>query len=121
MTRKPEVSQVEDEGAPAWDEGLAAYAPGRYVIIGITYLDAEGVFLRQAQMHGVIESADPRQGFAVALRGARDGETYTLPPDPRGFQPADPGEYRLRETGEVVVDPDLLSTWTLCAPEAANS
>lgn len=111
------MPEVEDDGPPAWDEGLATYAPGKYLLVGITYLDAEGVFLRQAQMHGVIESADPKHGFRVALRGARDGEFYTLPPDPRAFQPAAPGEYRLRESGETIVDPDLLATWTLYAPE----
>ncbi|MET3667837.1 hypothetical protein [Caulobacter sp. 1776] len=114
------MSEVEEDGPPAWDDGLAVYAPGKYVIIGITYVDAEGAFLRRAQMHGVIESADPERGFRVALRGEKEGGTYDLPPDPRGFQPAEPGEYRLRETGETIVDPDLLSTWTLHAPEAAN-
>jgi hypothetical protein len=34
----------------------------------------------------------------------------------RAFQPAPPGEYRLKSTGEIVVDPDLLSTWTIRRP-----
>jgi len=111
------VSEIEDDGPPAWDEDLAAYAPGKYVLIGITYLDEQGGVLRLDQMHGVIESADPGLGFAVRLEGARAGEVHRLPPDPRAFQPAPPGEYRMRESGEVVTDPDLISTWTLYGPE----
>ncbi|WP_168076173.1 hypothetical protein [Caulobacter sp. SSI4214] len=114
------MPETDSDGPPAWDESLAAYAPGKYVVIGITYLDAAGEFLEQTQMHGLIQSADPRDGFAVALEGDRAGEVYWLPPDPRGFQPADPGEYRLRGTGEVIVDPDLLSTWTIYRPGARD-
>lgn len=114
------MSSQEVDGPPAWDEGLAAYAPGKYVLIGITYLDVHGEVSRLDQMHGVIESADAHAGFTVALKGARTGETYKLPPDPRGFQPAPPGEYRLHESGELIVDPDLFSTWTLYEAAAGD-
>jgi len=39
-----------------------------------------------------------------------------LPPEPEAYEPAPPGEYRLRSTGEVVVDPDYLTTWTVGSP-----
>ncbi|MGB7589031.1 MAG: hypothetical protein WBM00_10020 [Solirubrobacterales bacterium] len=55
------------------------------------------------------EAADERHGFA--LRRADTGDLEWLPPDLRAFKPAEPGEYTLRPTGEVVVDPDFLSTW----------
>jgi hypothetical protein len=34
------------------------------------------------------------------------GQVYTLPPALDAFFPAPKGSYTLRETGEVVIDPD---------------
>jgi hypothetical protein len=36
-----------------------------------------------------------------------------LPLDLEALRPAPPGSYTLRSSGEVVVDPDLLSAWTV--------
>lgn len=66
-------------------------------------------------------SAHERQGFAVELKGKRKGEIFWLPPDVGPFQDAKPGEYKLRSTGEVVVDPDLLATWTVNNPPPAEA
>ncbi len=43
-------------------------------------------------------------------------EPFTLPPVEEAFEPAPPGEYRLRTTGEVVVDPDFTTSWTVVPP-----
>jgi hypothetical protein len=43
-------------------------------------------------------------------------EEFTLPPILEAFEPAEPGEYRLRSTGEVVVDPDVLAKFRISAP-----
>jgi len=57
------------------------------------------------------------KGIEIALEGSRAGETYRLPPDMRAFFPATKGEYRLRSTGEVVVDPDFFTTtWSVQRP-----
>ena len=40
-----------------------------------------------------------------------DGSVYWLPPDTQSTYPAPPGSYRLRSTGEIVENPDYLSTW----------
>ena len=47
----------------------------------------------------------------------QDGDEFTLPPDLKNVKKAPAGEYKLHSTGEVVVNPDLLSTWNLYAPE----
>jgi hypothetical protein len=40
----------------------------------------------------------------------------------RAFRRAEPGEYRLASTGEVVMDPDLLANWTVTAdPDAREA
>jgi hypothetical protein len=49
----------------------------------------------------------------VRLQGRREGETYVLPAHASAFEPADPGSYRLRSTGETIEDPDYLTTWTI--------
>jgi len=82
---------------------------GKSILIGVTYISAEGEELQRAQMHGVVSSATSR-GVEVALRGAREGSTFSLPPDPRFFTVGKVGKYTLRSTGEVVVNPQILCT-----------
>ena len=98
---------------PPFDDRRAAALIGKYVLIGVTYYDADGRLLEQRQMHGMIVAADAQRGIDVALKGSALGETYRLPPDLRPLQPAPPGEYRLRATGEVVTDPDLTCAWSV--------
>lgn len=103
---------------PAWDEDRARSFIGKYVLIGISHYEADGeTFIEQQQMHGVIRTVDPVDGITVALRGERDGETTSLPPFVPAFEDALPGEYRLRETGEIVVDPDFTTTWKIVRPK----
>jgi len=83
---------------------------GEHVLVGKTYVRGESV-LQHVQFHGVIEDASERQGFAV--RRSDTGDIEWLPPDMRAFQQAPPGEYMLRSTGEVVVDPDMVSSWVV--------
>jgi hypothetical protein len=85
---------------------------GKRVLVGITDSGAGRLGDRAAPFHGHAIRADRRVGIALRLDGARAGEEMVLPPDTRAFRPAAPGEYRLRETGEVVKDPDFLTTWS---------
>ena len=97
-----------------WDHALAEKLQGSTVLVGITY--HEPTRERLEQFFGTVISADSEQGITLRLGGSRLGETYTLPPDLRVFFPARPGSYRLRETGEVVVDPDYTTTWNITPP-----
>ena len=103
---------------PPFDDRRAAALIGKYVLIGLTYHDADGQLLEQRQMHGTIVAADAQHGIDVELKGVGYGETYRLPPDLRPLQPAPPGEYRLRSTGEVVTDPDLTCSWSVTKPRS---
>ena len=40
-----------------------------------------------------------------------DASPFQLPPAPSVYYVAEPGEYRLRSTGELVVNPDFVTTW----------
>jgi hypothetical protein len=91
-------------------------AIGKRVLVGLTYLDAEGEVEEQEQFHGVIvEGGGADEG--VTLKRADTGEVVALPP---GLEPAKPGEYTLRGTGETVVDPDFVATWTVSPPQEGD-
>ncbi|MDQ1290104.1 MAG: hypothetical protein QG622_3670 [Actinomycetota bacterium] len=82
---------------------------GTYLLAGITLRDASGAVERRVQFHGRV--SEVAEGVVV-LRHA-NGELI-LPAEPRAYLPADPGPYRLA-SGEVVHDPDYLSTWSVAA------
>jgi hypothetical protein len=52
-------------------------------------------------------------GFTIECEGVSAGKIMVLPPDMRAFRLASEGEYRLRSTGEVIADPDILTTWSI--------
>jgi hypothetical protein len=89
---------------------------GKRILIGITYVDNEERPIEQVQLHGIIETADAIDGFRIGLLGNRSGQSWFLPPDPSAISPAAPGSYRLRSTGEIIENPDLITTWTVKKP-----
>lgn len=84
---------------------------GKHILIGITRLDHLGNEIERIQCHGYFESMDD----VAHIRLIDTNEDFTLPPDLSSFQKAQPGEYRLRTTGEVVINPDYLCVWTVQA------
>ena len=101
---------------PAWDEMRARAMIGATVVIGVTH---RGINTEtHEQVFGIVRSADATYGFEIELDGSRCGDTYWLPPHIDSFVPAEPGEYRLRATGEIVVNPAFLATWTIEPPTA---
>jgi hypothetical protein len=105
------------DGPPEWDQSEADWLIGKTVLIGITNLESDGATIQsQGQYYGKIVRADRGFGIVIECEGVWAGETITLPPDTSAFHPADPGEYRLRSTGEIIKDPDVLTTWSITAP-----
>lgn len=97
------------------DEERAASLIGKHLLIGVTYLDHEGNLVERVQFHGDIVRINEHEGIVVSLNDA--GDEYKLPPDINSLQEAPAGEYRLRSTGEIVVNPDLLTSWTINKPK----
>ena len=89
---------------------------GKYILVGIAREDASGNVTDQFEIHGVIELVAP-DGVIISLRGARLGEHYVIPPVLDCLDPAEPGEYRLHSTGELVTDPDYMTTFTITSPQ----
>jgi hypothetical protein len=77
---------------------------GKRLLVGIRWT-SKGELAREEQFNGVIVEAD-EEGLVVER--ADTGSRVVLPPQ---LQAAARGEYRLRATGEVVIDPDYLATW----------
>jgi hypothetical protein len=81
---------------------------GCRLLVGITVQGGDGQVVSRDQFCGeVTEVAD---GVVVV---DRDGEPTVLPADEAAYDVAAPGVYRLAGTGEQVVNPDYVTTWTL--------
>lgn len=86
---------------------------GRTILVGLTYLNEQGAVDRQVQYFGRIESIRSDEWMNIE----RDGVSVVkVPCDPKAMQIAAKGTYRLRSTGEEIVDPEILSTWTISPP-----
>lgn len=96
-----------------WDTTIACDLVGKVLLVGVSYFAADGSFIEQEQFYGKVISASKDSGIALDLDGNRVGEQFSLPPDTRSVYRAALGEYRLRSTGEVVVDPDYTATYTV--------
>ncbi|HUL06199.1 MAG TPA: hypothetical protein VLV76_07670 [Candidatus Acidoferrum sp.] len=104
---------------PPFDEALAASYVGKYILVGLTFLDPYGRESQRQQLHGVILSAS-LDGILIELHGAHAGQTWNMPPALEAIRPAEPGRYTLHATDEVIDDPDLLASWTIRKPNTQH-
>jgi hypothetical protein len=103
---------MDDNAMPAFHRESAGSYIGKYILVGVTYLDGDGRLIRHDQRHGVIVDVKSSQ-LSIALKGNFDGEMFSIPLDLRAIKEANPGSYELLATEEIVIDPDLISTWTV--------
>jgi hypothetical protein len=80
---------------------------GTHLLAGITLRDADGGIVSLEQFHGTVTEV----AHGVVVLAHTDGEVL-LPAEPTAYSPARRGRYRL-PSGEVVVDPDYLCTWSV--------
>jgi hypothetical protein len=113
--------QLDPEDDPSvWNQDDADWLVGKYALIGITHVAADGETVTgQDQYHGRIESADSEKGIEMVCEGRWSGQKMMLPPDLAAFHPAEPGEYRLKSSTDVVIDPDVLGSWSIVEPASA--
>ena len=96
---------------PYFDEEEAQFLIGKHLLVGVTHRNHSDEITGYEQFHGEIVRASQAEGIIIRLNGSV--EERWVPPDLSRLEEAAPGNYRLKKTGEVVVDPDLLSTWTV--------
>jgi hypothetical protein len=83
---------------------------GRRVLVGVTHRTMEDEVASLEQFHGIVDRVSRSEGLVLRLPG---GGERTIPPDLSRLEPAAPGDYRLKTTGEIVVDPDFTAMWTV--------
>lgn len=128
MSENEPARPVESTLPASWDgpdaqnfDALAAVTLiGKSVLIGVTYVGADGRAEGRFQMHGVIEKATPK-GIEVSLKGTREGQCWTMPPQLSGLTPAEPGKYGFKDTGEIIENPDFIAVWTVAKPPPGPS
>ena len=86
---------------------------GKTILVGMTFYNKDDEFVEQKQSWGEIVAVTENTIFIKQ----KDGEEFDIPNDPSAIEIANPGKYRLRSTGEVVENPDFLSTWNVTLPE----
>lgn len=79
----------------------------KILLVGITYYTSDNQFIEQKQYYGKVTEAND----TIIRLVQNDGTELTLPPDLSSTKRAQPGEYKLRSTGEVVINPDFFATW----------
>ena len=94
-----------------FDSTKAKELIGKYILVGVTYIDPDGELESQKQLHGTVKRASEKEGIIVQLQGTYQGEEWNMPPDTSSITKAESGEYTLESTGEIVTDPDFLCTW----------
>ena len=96
---------------PYFDDEEAQLIVGKHLLVGVTHRNDPDGSTSVEQFHGTIIRASRIEGIIVRVSGS--AEERWVPPDLSRLEPAAPGEYRLKGTDEVVVDPDFLSTWAV--------
>ncbi len=89
-------------------ETLRTELPGKSLFVALTFVDYSGALLDQYQTSGTVESLT-EDGF-ILLRQT-DGSLFRLPADSDYIRAAEPGEYRERNTGRLILNPDFLGQW----------
>lgn len=101
-TRKEKAEDAEKE--ITFDELI-----GKVLLVGITYYTHDNEYIEQKQFYGTVTEANE----TIIRVVQKDGTEFTLPPDLSSTKRAQKGEYKLRATGETVIDPDFLATWNM--------
>jgi hypothetical protein len=101
---------------PYFDEEEAKSIIGKHLLVGVTHRNHKDEITDIEQFHGEIIRAHWKEG--IVLRLSDSAEECKVPPDLSRLEPAEPGNYTLKGSGEVVVNPDFLSTWTVYPPGA---
>ena len=86
---------------------------GKYILVGVTYLNPDGTIREMIEKHGVIKRISNNTLFFICS----DSTDFSIPFDERAISKAPLGTYKLRSTGEEVMNPDYFSTWTVKPPE----
>ena len=81
----------------------------KHIFVEITCVDKNGDIIDSIEFYGKIIKADENK--SIIIENIETKEKFELPPDLSSIKIAKPGEYKLRSTGKIIVNPDLITTW----------
>ena len=105
---------------PYFDAEEARAIIGKHLLVGVTHRNHADEITGVEQFHGGDCPRQSRGGGIIIRLSGGDKERW-VPPDLSRLEPAAPGNYRLKGSGDVVVNPDFLSTWTVYPPDGSKS
>lgn len=77
---------------------------GKHILVSVAYINSNGSVVKREGFHGKALRANLEEGLVIALNGTSDEKAVELILDKLTI--ARPGEYTLKETQEVITDPD---------------
>ena len=92
-----------------WPE-LQTFLKGKFFLIGLTFIDQDGNVLEQYQTSGIVDELTDK-GFLKFNRN--NASMFQLPYDKRAIKEAAEGEYSEKSTGNIIINPDYITTWTI--------
>jgi hypothetical protein len=81
---------------------------GKSLFVMLTFVDPAGAVLDQHQTAGTVEM-QTEDGFLLLRQP--DDSLFRLPLDGQAIRAASPGEYRVRQSGHRILNPDYLGQW----------
>lgn len=96
---------------------LRSQLPGKSVFVALTFVDVSGELLDQHQTTGTVDRIT-EDGFLLLRQP--DGSHFRVPADPEFIRVAEPGEYRVRNSGQRVQNPDFLAMWEIAVRSAGE-
>ncbi|MDR2009532.1 MAG: hypothetical protein LBQ22_03530 [Bacteroidales bacterium] len=99
-----------------WTE-LQTFLKGKVFLIGLTFIDQDENLIEQYQTSGTVDELTD-DGL---LRFKRtDGNYFQLPYDNETISEVAEGEYRERATGNIIINPDYITTWKIQVNQTDN-
>jgi hypothetical protein len=90
---------------------------GKVFLIGLTFVDNDRKLIEQFQTHGIVSELTS-DGLLKLERN--DNSIFQMPFDENAIKKAEKGEYKLRATNEIIIDPDYMMTWEIITTEEDN-
>jgi hypothetical protein len=88
-------------------------------LIGLSYFDTSNNLLKQVQYSGKVQSADEKEGIAIALHQTLSSENvelsnqFILPPELSAWFIAPAGDYKNINNNIDIKNPDYFVTWDI--------
>jgi len=92
------------------EEELQAFLKGKLFLIGLTFIDQDEKVIEQYQTSGIVDELTD-EGFIRFNRS--DGSLFQIPYDKSSINKAAEGEYTEKSTGNIIINPDFLTSWTI--------